>query len=355
MTAARPILFDGFKARVFHIVSRIYDRKFLLDDEAKEFFLKVVRAYEDLLGVGVLTHCVMSNHFHLLVRVPHRPADFDLPLEVVVARLERALGAEAMSLLHKQLDFWQRAGLDSLIEEWRNKQIARMFSLSEFGKCVKFRFTRWYNRKTGRKGGVWESRFSSTIVEEEERALRTMAAYIDLNPVRAGMVADPADCRWSGYAEAMAGKARARRGLVRIIGQMAWPRETAAGAQPWGGSAFPAAVRSRALVVYRAILGGQGTARTREDGTVMRRGVSGKTRERLTTPSERQLAAEVLTRRVQLFTKGVILGSRAFFDGWFVQHRTIVTGCSRTERQRGSKPLGRPAPRGLYAVRDPKR
>ena len=127
MTAARPILFDGFKARVFHIVSRIYDRKFLLDDEAKEFFLKVVRAYEDLLGVGVLTHCVMSNHFHLLVRVPHRPADFDLPLEVVVARLERALGAEAMSLLHKQLDFWQRAGLDSLIEEWRNKQIARMF------------------------------------------------------------------------------------------------------------------------------------------------------------------------------------------------------------------------------------
>lgn len=44
-------------------------------------------------------------------------------------------------------------------------------------------------------------RFTSVIVEEEERALRTMAAYIDLNPVRAGMVEDPADYRWSGYAE----------------------------------------------------------------------------------------------------------------------------------------------------------
>ena len=354
MPAARLFLFDASQAGVFHVVSRIYDRKYLLDDEAKEFFLKVVRAYEDLLGVEVLTHCVMSNHFHLLVPVPHRPADFDLPLEVLVARMERALGEDAMGLLRKQLDFWQRAGLASLIEEWRQKQIARMFSLSEFVKCVKFRFTRWYNRKTGRKGGLWESRFSSTIVEEEERALRTMAAYIDLNPVRAGMVADPADYRWSGYAEAMAGKARARRGLVRIIGQMAWPRETAAGAQPWGGAPFPAAVELRALVFYRAILGGQGTARTREDGTVVRRGVSEKTRERLTTPNERRLTAEVLTCRVQHFTKGVILGSRAFIDEWFAQHRTIVTGRSRTERRRGSKPLGRPALRGLYALRDPK-
>ncbi len=58
--------------------------------------------------------------------------------------------------------------MDSLIEEWRQKQLFRMFSLNEFVKCVKFRFTRWYNRRTGRKGGLWESRFSSPIVEEEE-------------------------------------------------------------------------------------------------------------------------------------------------------------------------------------------
>jgi REP element-mobilizing transposase RayT len=75
----------------------------------------------------VLTHGVMSNHFHLLVRVPHRPADFDLPLGVVVARMERALGEDAMGLLRKQWGFWRRAGLDSLIKEWRQKQIARMF------------------------------------------------------------------------------------------------------------------------------------------------------------------------------------------------------------------------------------
>jgi hypothetical protein len=117
----------------------------------------------------------------------------------------------------------------------------------------------------------------------------------------------------------MAGKARARRGLVRLIGQMDGRRATAACAQPWGGSAFPAAVERRALVIYRAILGGQGTARTREDGTVVRRGVSEKTRERLTTPNERRLTAEVLTCRVQHFTKRVILGSWVFIDGWFAR------------------------------------
>jgi hypothetical protein len=84
---------------------------------------------------------------------------------------------------------------------------------------MKFRFTRWYSLKTGHKGGLWESRFSSTLVKEEERALPTIAAYIDLNPVRPVMVADPADYRWSDYEEALAGKARARRGLVRIIGR----------------------------------------------------------------------------------------------------------------------------------------
>jgi REP element-mobilizing transposase RayT len=390
MPRARPFLFEGSQAGCFHVVSRLIERRYLLDEEGKEVFLRMVRAYEDLLGVEVLTFCIMSNHFHLLVRVPHRPEGFDVPLDTLLARLERALGQEAMALVRSQLEFWQRTGLDSVIEEWRQKQIARMFSLSEFVKCVKMRFTRWYNRKTGRKGPLWESRFTSVIVqsseysswnvpapasavEEEERALRTMAAYIDLNPVRAGMVSDPADYRWSGYAEAMAGKARARRGLVRIIGQSAWPRgqEKDSGfkvpgpegppetpvkweAKPWGAEAFPSVVERRALVYYRALLGGQGAERKREDGTVVRRGLPAKTRQRLITPKERQITAEILTRRIQHFTKGVLLGSRSFIDGWFAQHREIVTGRSRITRQRGSKPLGRPALRGLYSLRDPK-
>jgi len=324
------------------------------EDTAKDHFLKIVRAYEDLLGVEVLTFCIMSNHFHLLVRVPHRPAGFDVPLEVILVRMERAVGEEAMALVRTQLDLWTRLGLDPVIEEWRQRQMARMFNLSEFVRCVKLRFTRWHNRKHGRKGTIWEDKFGSVVVEEEERALRTMAAYIDLNPVRAGMVEDPADYRWSGYAEAIAGKVGARRGLVRIIGQMAWPRATAAGAKPWGSEAFPNLVETRALVFYRAILGGQGAARKREDGTVVRRGLSEKVREKLTTANERRVRAEVLIRRVQHFTKGAIFGSRAFIDAWFEANRSEIKGRSRKSRKRGSRCLGLRAMRGLYTLRDPR-
>ena len=221
-------------------------------------------------------------------------------------------------------------------------------------KAIQLRFSRRYNRRAGRKGALSEGRYTSVIAEEEERAVRTMAAYIDLNQVRAGMVVDPADYRWSGYAEAMAGKARSRRGLVRVIGQMAWPRESAATAEPWGTDALPSLVERRALLFYRAVLSGQGAERKREDGTVVRRGLSVKARERLTTPNERRLAAEVLTRRVRHFTQGAIFGSRSLIDRWFESNRQVVQGRSRMERKCGARSLGQPALRGLYALRDVK-
>ena len=79
-------------------------------------------------------------------------------------------------------------------------------------KALKQRFSQWYNRRKGRT--LWEGRYKSVIVQDEAKALRTMATYIDLNPVRADITEDPADYRWSGYAEAMAGKAEALEGIA---------------------------------------------------------------------------------------------------------------------------------------------
>ena len=66
------------------------------------------------------------------------------------------------------------------------------------------RFTQWFNRAHTRTGTLWEDRFKSVIVEDGVAA-RTISAYIDLNPVRAGMLKDPADYRWSSYGEALGG------------------------------------------------------------------------------------------------------------------------------------------------------
>ena len=72
----------------------------------------------------VLTFCVMDNHFHLLVRVPHRPEGVNVSLEVVVARLDRALGEESAKLMHRNLGFWRTTKSEAAIEEWRQQQVA---------------------------------------------------------------------------------------------------------------------------------------------------------------------------------------------------------------------------------------
>ena len=65
------------------------------------------------------------------------------------------------------------------------------------------------------------------------------------------------------------------------------------------------------------------------------------------------LPSEVLTRRVQHFTRGIMLGSRAFVERWFEGDRNFVKGRSRAGRKRGSKSLGNAALRGMYTLRTP--
>jgi len=61
----------------------------------------------------------------------------------------------------------------------------RMWNLGLFMKTLKQRFTTWYNKRNGRRGTLWEARYKSVLVEDGHAA-RVVAAYIDLNPVRAG-------------------------------------------------------------------------------------------------------------------------------------------------------------------------
>jgi len=83
-------------------------------------------------------------------------------------------------------------------------------------RLLKQRFSQWFNTIHSRKGTLWEERFRSVLVEGGE-ALRTVSLYVDLNPVRAGIVKDPKDYRWSSYGEAVAGVRRAVEGLCAII------------------------------------------------------------------------------------------------------------------------------------------
>ena len=78
-------------------------------------------------------------------------------------------------------------------------------SLSLLMKRVAGRQTRYVNKLEGRSGSLWEGRFKSSIISTTEY-LPACCRYIDLNPVRAGMVASPGEYKWSSYACKAEGK-----------------------------------------------------------------------------------------------------------------------------------------------------
>ena len=66
-------------------------------------------------------------------------------------------------------------------------------------QAVGRRYVRYFNRRQARTGTLWEGRYRSTLIQAERYLLACMV-YIDLNPVRAGMVADPGEYPWSSHA-----------------------------------------------------------------------------------------------------------------------------------------------------------
>ena len=184
----------------------------MLGDAEREQFVAWMRHYEACCGVRIVTYCIVSNHFHILVEVPQRPVQLP-PGEVLFGLLERGYSKGFAQNVRQRLELLPEDERQALRESF----FARMWDVSTFMKLLKQRFTQWFNKQQGRKGTLWEERFKSVRVDGAGEALAMMAAYIDLNPVRAGLVDDPKDYRWCGYAEAVAGERAARQGLRTVI------------------------------------------------------------------------------------------------------------------------------------------
>ena len=205
----------------YHCTSRVVDRRMIMEDVEREKFYDLMRGCETFAGVNIITYAILSNHFHILLEVPQR-------IEVDEAEIRQRLPAiydkSQIAQMEAQWQRWREQGLERLVEADMERFRARMYDLSEFMKTLKQRFSQWYNTREERSGTLWEDRFTSVLIEppnynRRQRGvgtLATVAAYIDLNPVRAGLVKDSKDYRWCGYGEAMAGRAIAQRGLARL-------------------------------------------------------------------------------------------------------------------------------------------
>ncbi len=301
----------------YHCLSRVVDRQFVLGDPEKAEFTRLMRLYEAFCEVRVITHCLMSNHFHILLEVPRRPADFTLSDEELLERLKPVNSVLEINTLRQRLQMLREAAqrnpegnARAEAEALKATIMARMYDLSSFMKLLKGRFTQWYNRSHGRKGTLWEERFKSLLVEAAGDALTTMAAYIDLNPVRAGLVQDPKDYRWSGYGEANGGNAVAKAGLQEVC--------EANGSDMLADKlqSVDTLANYRRLVYQRGLEGAEN-----EEGVPARRGFTEAEIAEVMEKKGRLSRLEMLHCRVRYFSDGAVMGSKEFLKKVFEAER----------------------------------
>ena len=285
----------------YHCMSRTVNREWLFDETAKEVMRRHLWQTADFCGVKIITYHLLSNHFHVLVRIPKKAPVEDAEL-LRRYRVIHPNPTKYQALHLEVIEGWLQANTGEG-EAWRRRMLRQMGDLSAFMKLFKQRYSIAYNRSHERCGPLWCDRFKSVLCEGIGDVLRTMALYIDLNSVRAKLVADPKDYRFGGYAEAVAGNSLAREGLASVCGGKNW-EETQA--------------------IYRQLLFGSGSA-PREGGGVIpvddfRRVVATRGRLKL---------ADILRCRVRYFTDGAVLGTKEFVQAHLSAYR-LRTGRRRT-------------------------
>ncbi len=167
---------------VYHIISRTALDGFVMGDIEKDYLLSLIKKLSKIYFTEVFGFSVLGNHFHLLVRM-HPGEDYDD--EEIKRRFHLYYGeGKEITIGEDQIPYFRM--------KWGN--------LSEYVKEIKQTFSRFYNRRHDRKGFFWSDRFKSVLVDEGETLINCLA-YIDLNPVRAGIVEKPEEYRWSsiGY------------------------------------------------------------------------------------------------------------------------------------------------------------
>ena len=374
-----PCRDSATKPSLYHCVSRIVGRDFVLEVKEREHFRMLMRMCEKFTGCRVLSYCLMSNHFHVLLEVPPMPVG-GISDEELFARLSGFYSEAQVAEIAKEMAdavvvrqrteyelppvnemgmpltpseelTMAKAQGERRLEEIRSRYTRRMHDLSEFMKSLLERFTKWFNRAHSRSGTLWEDRFKSVIVESGTAA-RTIAAYIDLNPVRAGMVVDPAEYRWSSYGEAVGGGnkgngKKAREGLVRayFCDQ---------------GVGFETAKWAEVARLYRRLMGlalakKPGRSELGKSGTAL--GQTTKNSEELLESEDNETVlkdfglAKMLLCQVRYFTDGAVIGSKEFVNEIFTDARARF-GEKRKDGARVMRGKASDAKGLLWSMRD---
>lgn len=204
------------QSAVYHVFCQAADNRHHLTEIPPHVFLTLLNKQASFCGVEVLAYCLMSSHFHLLVRVPDQAAAIDN--ELLLQRYRGLYGGQKVpfsSLRPEALEkLLTENGPDAQSKYQRILQ--RMHDLRPFMRELKQRLGIWFNHRQGNRGTLWKERYKHAVIEDHPAALSVAAAYIDLNPVRAKLVSDPGEYLYNSYGAAIRGDSEARRGYEKL-------------------------------------------------------------------------------------------------------------------------------------------
>lgn len=191
MTVARSQLVDVEVSRYYHCISRCVRRAFLCGEgyeHRKQWIEDRLELLAGNFAVSVCGFSVMDNHLHVLVRLDPGMADQWTDEEVVRRWIAvyppRTLDQDDENLVQMWVEHQVRDA--AKVAHYRE----RLQDLGWFMKSLKEPLARLANKEDDCKGTFWESRYKSIAILDEEALLAT-CAYIDLNPVAAGLAAAP--------------------------------------------------------------------------------------------------------------------------------------------------------------------
>ncbi|HEY4366451.1 MAG TPA: transposase [Steroidobacteraceae bacterium] len=196
MTYARKSLISLQETPYYHVVARCVRRAWLwgVDDYArkdyshrKTWVLERLEQLASMFAVDICAYAVMSNHYHLVLHVDQVRVK-EWTQQEIIDRWTRLFARPIL------IERWQqglcvqgeRAAAEHLIELWRG----RLCDVSWYMRCLNEYLARRANAEDGCKGRFWEGRFKSQALLDEAGLLTAMA-YVDLNPIRAGIAATP--------------------------------------------------------------------------------------------------------------------------------------------------------------------
>jgi REP element-mobilizing transposase RayT len=206
MTYARKTLISLQDTRHYHVVARCVRRAWLwgYDEYAgkdyshrKEWVLERLAQLGSIFAIDVCAYAVMSNHYHLVIHVDQAAANAWTPQEVIarwtalfsrpplIERWEQRIASDA-----------EREVAEQLVERWR----VRLSDVSWYMRCLNEHLARRANAEDNCNGRFWQGRFKSQALLDEAGLLTAMA-YVELNPIRAGIAGSPEESEFTSIYE----------------------------------------------------------------------------------------------------------------------------------------------------------